>query len=338
MGPRLVHVGLGPLGLRIQSDLSARGPGCLVAAVDRDPELAGRRVAELVPGADPSLRVLESLEALEDWESIDAAIVTTSSDLAACAPNLRALLERGVSTVSTCEELLWPWLRHPELATALDELAVESGAALLGTGVNPGYLMDALPVFLSAVALEVRSVHVWRIQDASARRLPFQRKIGAGLTLEEFAAQARTGALRHVGLGESLHFVAACLGHRLERWEESLEPVVADRELECALGRIPPGRAAGVRQVARGWAGGEAVIVLEFQAAIGQSDPHDRVLLRSEPPLDLLLRGGVHGDTATSAVVLNALGPLLDSPPGLQTMATIRMPRCAREEPAPARA
>lgn len=338
MGPRLVHVGLGPLGARIQSDLVVGGRGCLVAAVDRDPELAGRRAAELVPGVDPALRVVESLEAIEDWESIDAAIVTTSSDLSACAPTLRALLERGVSTVSTCEELVWPWLRHPELATELDALALENGAALLGTGVNPGYMMDALPVFLSAVALEVRSVHVWRVQDASHRRLPFQRKIGAGLALEEFAARARSGALRHVGLGESLHFVAACLGHRLERWEESLEPVVAERALECALGRIPPGHAAGVRQVARGWVAGEPWIVLEFQAAISQPDPHDRVLLRSEPPLDLLLRGGVHGDTATSAVVLNAIGPLLDSPPGLQTMATLRMPRCAREEPSPARA
>lgn len=338
MSPRLLHVGLGPLGRRILSDQAARGPGTLTAVVDIDPDLAGRRLAELVPGAPPALHVLGDLEELEDWEALDAAIVTTSSDLARCAPTLRALLERGISTVSTCEELLWPWLRHPDLANELDRLARASGAALLGTGVNPGFLMDALPVFLGAAALEVRAVHCWRIQDATSRRVPFQRKIGAGLDEAAFAARIADGSLRHVGLGESLHFVAASLGYRLERWEESIEPVLATRELDCALGRIPPGRAAGVRQIARGWIRGEERFVLEFQAAIGQDDPHDRVLLDSDPPLDLVLRGGVHGDLATSAVVLNCLGPLLDASPGLHTMATIRMPRCEREEPAPERA
>jgi 2,4-diaminopentanoate dehydrogenase len=329
--PRILHVGLGPLGRIVQSDLAARGPGRAVAAVDVDPALAGLPLGELCRGAPMEVRVLSSLERIQDWESIDAAILTTSSDLRVCAPTLKALAERGISTVSTCEELLWPWMRHPALARELDEVARANGVALLGTGVNPGYLMDALPVFLSAAALDVRKVHIWRVQDASARRVPFQKKIGASLDRSAFAARIADGSLRHVGLGESLHFVAHCLGWQVERWEESIEPVLADRRLESALGPIEPGRAAGVRQVARGWVGGEERLTLEFQAAIGQANPHDRVLLESDPPLDLVLSGGVHGDRATSALVLNCIGPLLDAPVGLATMASIRMPRCARE-------
>jgi hypothetical protein len=328
--PRILHVGLGPLGRRIQSDLAARGPGRAVAAVDVDVALAGLPLGELCPGAPLDVRVVSGLERIEDWEAIDAAILTTSSDLATCAPALKALAERGVSTVSTCEELLWPWLRHPQLARELDEVARANGAALLGTGVNPGYLMDALPVFLSAPALHVGAVHVWRVQDASIRRVPFQKKIGAGLDRAAFAARVADGSLRHVGLGESLHFVAASLGWEVERWTESIEPVLAERRLECALGPIEPGRAAGVRQVARGWVRGEERLTFEFQAAIGQPDPHDRVRLDSDPPLDLTLAGGVHGDKATSALVLNCIGPLLDAPAGLATMSSIRMPRCAR--------
>ncbi|MEE8469052.1 MAG: dihydrodipicolinate reductase, partial [Planctomycetota bacterium] len=112
------------------------------------------------------------------------------------------------------------------------------------------------------------------------------------------------------------------------RWEESLEPVIATEDLECGLGSIPAGHAAGVRQVAVGHGPEGALVRLVFQAAIGQRDPHDRVRLDGEPPLDLRIQGGVHGDVATSAVLLNAIPALLEAQPGLHTMVSIRPPRC----------
>jgi 4-hydroxy-tetrahydrodipicolinate reductase len=327
MNLQLLHVGLGPLGLCIQADLLSRGLARTRAAVD--PVHAGRKLSELVSGAG-DVTILSSLEELPAGERFDAALVTTSSDLAACAATFRALLGRGISVVSTCEELVWPWLRHPSLARELAELAQRRGARLLGTGVNPGFLMDALPVFASAVCADVRGVLIQRIQDASPRRIPFQKKIGAGLDRAAFQRAVEAGKLRHVGLGESLHFVAHSLGFEVERWNETIEPVLAERELDSALGRIAQGAAAGVRQVAEGTARGGAKLRLEFQAAIGQADPHDRVALDSAPRIDLVLRGGVHGDVATSAIALNALAPLLDAPPGLHTMATIR-PVCCHD-------
>lgn len=329
MKPRIVHVGLGPLGLAIARDLALRGRGELVAAVDRHPDLAGRALSELVPGSAPGVRVLESVEGL-DAGGLDAAVVTTVSDLERCAPTLRALLARGIPTVSTCEELLWPWLRHPALAEELDAAARAGGGGLLGTGVNPGFLMDALPLFVSSAALEVRGARIERVQDASTRRLPFQRKIGAGLSLEAFEARRRDGSLRHVGLGESLHFVAGCMGFDVERWEETLEPVVAERDLACDLGPIPAGAARGVRQLARGWVADEPRFELEFVAAIGEPDPRDRVLLDSDPPIDVVVQGGLHGDLATSAVVQNCLAPLIEAGPGLHTMADLRSPHWVR--------
>jgi 4-hydroxy-tetrahydrodipicolinate reductase len=323
---RLLHVGLGPLGARIQTDLIARRLGTTVAAVD--PAFAGKRLSELVPGAEPVV-VARELAELRDVESLDAAIVTTRSDLRECAETFRWLLERGVSVVSTCEELVYPWLRHPGLAHELDACAKESGAQLLGTGVNPGFLMDALPVFATAVCHRVRSLRAFRIQDASPRRQPFQKKIGAGLSPAEFQRAIEAGWLRHVGLGESLHFCAQILGWKIERWSETIEPVLATRELDSKLGPIAPGRAAGVRQVAEAIVVGEPLLRFEFQAAIAQAEPHDRVLIDGDPPVDLVIRGGVHGDVATSAIVLNALRPLLASAPGLHTMATIPMVACA---------
>ena len=327
---RLVQVGLGPLGQLVSADLTRRGVARLVGCVDSDASWRGVRLDQRIPGA-PALEVAAELSAV-DGEAVDACLLTTHSDLTRCAPLLRQVLGRGVSVVSSCEELLFPWLRHPDLARELDRLAREHGARLLGTGVNPGLLMDALPAFVTCACNEVRSLGVWRIQDARPRRLSFQRKIGAGLSLERFRKQAATGNLRHVGLGESLHFLAGALGATVERWTEELEPVVAAEALECELGPIPAGHAAGVRQIARAWARGRELLTLEFQAAIAQPDPHDRVRIDGDPSIDLVLRGGVQGDRATSAILINCLRPLLDAAPGLHTMATIPMPTCRGAE------
>lgn len=328
MNLRILHVGLGPLGLRIQADLLTRSLGTTVAAVDPAPGIAGKLLSELVPGA-PAVRVQASLDELAHVGAIDVALVTTSSDLRKCAPTFQALLARGIPCVSTCEELIYPWLRHRELSDELDRCAKQGKAQLLGTGVNPGFLMDALPVFATAVCNRVRSLSVFRVQDATPRRVPFQKKIGAGLDRAGFAKGIEDGWLRHVGLGESLHFCAQYLGFTVESWSETIEPVIATRELECKLGKIAIGQCAGVRQVAVGIVEGKPLLRYEFQAAIGQSDPHDRVLLDSDPPLDLVVKGGVHGDVATSAIALNALRPIVSAAPGLHTMATVPMLACS---------
>lgn len=323
---RVLHVGLGPLGRIVVADLHGRRLGRLVGAVDPAAGLVGRPLADVVPGSSEPLLVSPSLSAaLDGAEPPDVAIVTTSSDLAACAPTFRELLAAGLPVVSTCEELLYPRLAHAALADELHALALARGGRLLGAGVNPGFLMDALPLFATAPCRDVRSVRVERIQDAAPRRVPFQRKIGAGLSVSEFERLVAEGAIRHVGLPESLHFLAHHLGWTLDAWDEEIAPIVAATDLACDLGPIPAGRVAGVRQVARGLVGGRQVITMDFQAAIGQRDPRDRVLLEGEPPLELVIPGGVHGDIATSSLVLHVLGPLLAAPPGLHDMASIAL-------------
>jgi 4-hydroxy-tetrahydrodipicolinate reductase len=320
---RILHVGLGPLGQKIVSDLYARGLGEVVAAVDHASEFEGRTLADLMPQTGAPVPIGRSFDALTDWSNFDAAIVTTSSNLSHCAATFRELLGHGLAIVSTCEELCWPWLRHEKLARELDQIAKEHGGRLLGTGVNPGFLMDTFPVAATAISRSVRSVEVHRFQDASTRRIPFQKKIGVGLDEEQFNAQIKAGILRHVGLGESLHFLAQQFGFQIERWEEVIEPIKTERDLQSGLGPVKKGKACGVRQQARGWCDGRLVITLEFRAAIGLIDPHDRVIVQGEPPIDIVWKGGVQGDIATSAVVLNCIGPLRAAAPGLHTMATI---------------
>ncbi len=326
---QLCQIGLGPLGRRIASDLHRRGLGRVVAAVDPAADLVGRDLSELVPAHPPGVRVVASLDEV-DWTDVRCSLVTTLSDLELCVETFRGLLRRGGAAISTCEELAWPWLRHPVLAAELHELAIRHGGRLLDTGVNPGFLMDALPVAASMLCGAVDSVCVERVQDALPRRIPFQRKIGATLAPDEFARRVEEGSLRHVGLGESLHFVAHALGIDVERWDESIEPVLADEPVECALGTVRVGYARGVRQVARGWSAGrqEPRLELVFHAAVGEHESRDRIELAGDPPLVLEIPGGVNGDTATSAVVLNSIRSLLAAEPGLHTMATLPLRGC----------
>lgn len=325
---QLLHVGLGPLGMRVIADLHRRRLGRIVAAVDPAPELARRDLAELVPGLPRGVPVRASLEEVVEWDRIRCALVTTRSDLELCMDTFRALLARGCSVVSTCEELAWPWLRHPVLAQELHELAVRGRARIVGTGINPGFLMDALPVAASSACHEVRSMRIERIQDARKRRVPFQRKVGVGLTPVEFERRVAEGSLRHVGLGESLHFLAHYLGWRIERWEETIAPVLAERALASELGQVPAGNVRGVRQEARAWVAGRLALELVFQAALDEPEPRDRAVIEGEPPVELVLPGGVHGDQATSALVLNVVRPLLAAEPGLHTMASLPLQGC----------
>ncbi|MBL9000076.1 MAG: dihydrodipicolinate reductase [Phycisphaerae bacterium] len=331
----VLFVGLGPLGRMIVDDYLGRRLGRIAGVVDVDPSLAGRRLDEAISGREPSdVKIVASLtEALAriDPMSLTCAVVATSSDLAQCMPTLRELLSRGLSIVSTCEELLYPWLRHEAAAKELEALCAKHGGRCVGTGVNPGFMMDTLPVALTAVCHDVRRVRVERFQDASTRRVPFQQKIGAALSDAEFARRAESGVLRHVGLGESIHFIDRFLSLGVVKWDETLEPVRAARAMTCAVGKIAPGGISGVHQTARAWnAAGDEVITLDFQAAIGQENPRDRVVIEGKPSIESIIPGAVHGDVATSAITLNTIGSLMRAPPGLHTMATLPLTRCAR--------
>lgn len=329
----VLQVGLGPLGKKIALELEDRRIGRIVAAVDPNPEYAGRPLSEIVEGGPARwerVLVAGSLEEALDHGPVRCAMVTTLSDLPECMETFRALLRRSVAVISTCEELSWPWLRHPIHAQELHELAVRHGGRILGTGVNPGFLMDALPVAATTACQRVDSAAIERVQDASTRRIPFQRKIGATLSLDEFEAKKNEGTLRHVGLGESLHMVAHALGMKIKRWDESIEPIVADEALECDLGPIPAGHARGVRQVARGWSEDRQVLELLFAASIGEPEPRDRVTIEGEPGFELVIPGGIHGDIATSAIAVNSLRGLLAAPAGLHTMAELPLRGCAQ--------
>jgi len=222
--------------------------------------------------------------------------------------------------VSTCEELAFPVPRNASAFRELDKLARRRKVRVLGTGVNPGYAMDALALMLTAPCARVNRVSVTRVVDAGARRLPLQRKIGAGLDLNQFRRAVTEGTVRHVGLLESVHMIAAGLGWKLQRVDENVEPAIAPRDLDTEYLRVPAGAAAGIHQSARGYRDGELAISLDLQMYVGAESPRDHVLVDGDPPIDATIAGGVAGGVATAAMGVNGIPKVLAAPPGVLTM------------------
>ena len=317
---RVVQYGVGPIGASIARLMRQKAALEIVGAIDSDPAKAGRDLGEVVGAKDAPWGVLVSADARAVLEKpVDAVLHSTSSYLASVMEQLLGCVAAGCCVVSTCEELAYPWRKHPELSAKLDAAAKEEGVALVGTGVNPGFVMDKLVLTLSAVAQRVDSARAVRVVDASKRRLPLQKKIGAGMTPEEFRAQVAAGVIKHHGLPESIAMVADGLGFALDDISETIEPVIADAAVKTEFLEVQPGQVAGVHQIARGSAKGDVKVYMELRMYVGAKEPADSVELKGEPNLSLVIPGGTHGDVATAAVVVNAIPQILAASAGLRT-------------------
>lgn len=319
----ILHVGIGPLGAKTVRYAVERGCFNIVGAVDTDPAKAGRDLGELC-GIEPlGIAVSRTLGEAIAGKRAEVALVTTVSSIVALESQVVELAQAGLNVVSTCEELFFPWKTNPGVAGRIDQVCRRHNVTCVGTGVNPGYLMDLLPTILSGLCRNVKKVEVWRVQDASVRRVPFQQKIGAALTLEEFEAKKKDGSLRHVGLRESVDFIADRFGWKLDRNEETLEPVIAETQIDGGYKPISKGMARGVHQVGKGFIGDEQVITLNFRAAVGEPESDDRIRIDGDPLIESRIAGGVNGDVATCAIALNTVRSVLEAAPGLKTMAQI---------------
>lgn len=319
---RAVQLGCGPIGCRIAKLAASKSAIEVIGAIDLTH--AGRSLGE-VADADTLAGITISDDAQTTLQQTkpDVVLHATGSSFEHEIPQLEQALSFGSDVVSTCEELSYPFFHQPELSKKLDALAVQSGATVLATGVNPGFLMDTWPIFMTGLCQQVNAVVGVRLQNAAHRRLPFQKKIGAGLSIEEFQRRVDTGQIRHVGLPESVAMIAAGLQWKLDDVIETIKPVTAEQELRSDALVVAKGQAAGVKQVARGVVAGEDAITLEFCAFIGAEGSYDSVYLKGVPDLEVVINGGVHGDLATASAVVNAIPRVVAAPPGLKTMIDI---------------
>lgn len=321
--PTAMQYGVGPIGARIVEVAADRGYQFL-GGLDVDPGKVGADLGT-VAGIDPL-----GVEVTDDPDAIarrgpDVVFHATGSSLAAVRPQLEGAMAAGAEVVSTCEELAYPFFHHPEAAAELDSVARQHNVACLGTGINPGFAMDALPAFVTAACQRIDSIRIERVQNAATRREPLQEKIGAGTAPEAFESEVGASG-GHVGLPESVAMLAAAVGWELDAVDETIEPVIAEEGTTSDHLTVEPGEVAGIRQTGTGIVDGEVRIELLLEMYLGAPDPHDTVTIEGTPSLTCRVPGGFHGDVTTPAVVVNAARRLGETQPGLRTMLDLPVP------------
>ena len=323
---RVVQYGVGPIGGSIARLMRTREALEIVGAIDADSGKIGKDLGEVAGAEDAPWGIKIQNDASDVLNNrVDLVVHSTSSYLESVKDQLLPCLSAGCCVVSTCEELAYPFRKHPDISAELDSAAKEEGVALVGTGINPGFVMDKLMLTLATAAQRVDSARAKRVVDASRRRLPLQKKIGAGMTPEEFRAQVAAGVIKHHGLPESTAMVADGLGLEVDEITETIEPVIANETVKTEFLEVAPVQVAGVHQIARGTASGKEKIILELQMYVGAKDPADSIELEGEPRLALTIPGGTHGDLATAAVVVNTIPMILAAPAGLRTSRDLPM-------------
>jgi len=317
---KAVQMGCGPIGCSVVRYASQRPDIKFVGAIDVDKNLVGRDLGEVAGIHKLGILISDQGDAVLSRTKPHVVFLTTTSSLEALYSQLEKCARAGVNVVSTCEELSYPYEKAPKLSAKIDKIAKANKITVLSTGVNPGFLMDAWPLFMTGVCQQVKQIKSVRVQNASPRRGPFQKKIGAGCTLEEFKKLKEAGTIKHVGLPESAAMIADGLGWEIDEIVETIEPIIAKTEIRTEFVTVKPGQAAGVRQVAKGIRAGEELITLEFEASVGAPESYDGVTITGVPNLEVIVKGGTHGDIATAAIVVNSAHRVIEASPGLLTM------------------
>ncbi len=325
-------LGTGQMGSGI-ARLVLERPGLnLVGAYARRPERESMDLGRAIGlERDLGLAIHGDLEQMIRESRPQIAIQATCSRLDEALPEIDTLVEHGVNVISIAEQMAWPAASSPEGARRLQRLAVDHGVSVLGTGINPGFVLDLLVIALSGVCLDVRSIAATRINDLS----PYGRTVldsqGVGLTAEQFQLGLDKGTVvGHYGFAESIHMIAAALGWQVDRIEESREPILSTVLRETPAVRVKPGEVAGCHHRAFAYGHGRTLITLDHpqQVVPGAEgiETGDRIEILGTPDIRLEGRPEIPGGQGTVALAVNMIPRLLHTGPGLYSMADLPVP------------
>ncbi|MFW9970304.1 MAG: hypothetical protein ACFFDF_08900 [Candidatus Odinarchaeota archaeon] len=326
----VIQVGFGPMGQLITELLLKRKNVNLKGVIDIDPMFTGKNLRNFFDIEEKKNLIIQSnLKTIISKGKVDCVIIATSSSLEKITPIIIEAVQSGCNVISLCEELSYPFHYYPEISKELDQLAKLQTVSIIGTGINPGYLMDLLPIVLTAPSQSVESIKVTRMMNSGKRRVPFQRKIGTGLTKKEFEQKIRNkDIMGHVGLIQSIQMIASALGIDYDEiLEFPPEPITSDKEFISSYGeKIPKGNVCGLKSKAVAKRASKEIILLDFVAYAGEHEEFDSVLIEGNPNIHQKIIGGIHGDIGTAAIVVNLIPTVIKAKPGLLTMKDLPVP------------
>lgn len=327
--------GFGAMGSGMAKMLLKKTGVEIVSVCDMHPDRVGKSIYEVL-GVQKGERCeviikSDANEAFTD-ECADVVLLATDSFTKGAFDKIKLILEKKINVISTAEEMAYPKAQEPELAAKLDEIAKANGVSVLGTGINPGFVLDLLILALTGTCEEVDYIKAARVNDLS----PFGKAVmieqGVGVTKDEFLRGVEDGSIAgHVGFPESINMITDGIGWNLEKVEETREPIMSNVYRKSEYAEVEAGNVAGCRQCGYGYVNGKVKIEMEHPQQIlphleGQSTG-DYVSIKGIPNIDLQITPEIPGGIGTIAMCVNSIPHIINAIPGLKTMLDIPVPR-----------
>lgn len=330
---RVIVWGLGAMGGGMAKMLTSKKGIKIVGAIANRPEKCGKDLGEVL-NIGEKLDVIVSNEfekTIKDTEA-DIVLLSTDSFVKNVFPQIKLIVESGKNCITIAEEMAYPYVIDRELSDEINNLAVKNGVTVLGTGVNPGFVLDTLIITLTGACRRVDKIKAARINDLSPFGTTVMRTQGVGATPEEFRKGLEDGSIvGHIGFKQSINLIADALGLQIDEIVETREPIISNTYRETPYVKVEPGMVAGCKHIGYGMRNGEAVITLEHPQQIHPSSENvetgDYIWVEGDPNLNLSIKPETPGGIGTIAVAVNMIPLVLNSKPGLVTMNDLPIPR-----------
>lgn len=323
MTVKIIHWGLGAMGGGMAKLLNSKIGIESVAAIDADPNKKGKTLAELLDLKSQVIIGNDPAEALK--VEADVVLIATGSFTKEVYPQLVQAIEAKKNVICIAEELAYPQQQEPELTEKINKLALENNVTVLGTGINPGFVLDLLIVAMTGVCYHVNEIKASRINDLSPFGPTVMKTQGVGTTPAEFAAGVEAGTIvGHVGFPESMAMISAALGWDLDEIKQTKEPIIAKKYRETPHVKVEPGMVAGCRHIAYGIKDGKTLITLIHPQQVRPEnegiETGDYIEIHGEPNINLAIQPEIPGGIGTIAIAVNSIPNVINSKPGLVSM------------------
>lgn len=330
----IVIAGVGGVGKNVTRLLSARPGYNVVAAYTRNESYAGIDLGEHAGGEPLKVTITTDRETALASEA-DLLLIATTSFLRDVEDDIRAGIARGLNVITTAEEAAYPWIIDAKLADELHRLAIDRHVSIIGLGLNPGFIFDALLLTATAVAWDVQNIRIRRVVDISSFSEAIQRRLGIGFTADEFRAGVTAESITgHIGFPQSFHLAARCLGRIVDHVDKSFEPLVADRKYVNEHLEVQPGTTGGFIQYYDAIVDGNPWMTAEFVAHVDPGSvgytPADTIFINGFNGINLTIEPGCQPQLGTAGMIANSITRVIEAQPGFISVADLAIPH-ARE-------
>ena len=331
---RVAIWGFGAMGGGIAKVLLEKTGVEITGVCDLHPERVRKSIYALLGaerGDRPDVLVSEDIDTALPERGADVCIVATDSFTRDVYPKLLRVLQRGVNVISTAEEMSYPAAKEPLLAKEIDRVAKENGVTALGTGINPGLMMDLLAICLTGCMTSVDKVTCKRVNSLSPFGPLVMREQGVGLTLRAFEEGVRNEEIAgHVGFAESVGMISKALGWKLDYFDQQMEPILTNVDRKSPYGFAKKGNVAGVNMTGQGHVDGEVKIDMihpqQIEPELGGTHTGDYITLEGTPPVHMTIQPEVNGGIGTIAMCVNMIPHVINARAGLKTMIDLPVP------------